>query len=184
LRLATASALEALAAAALAHADIDGLWWGCTRPPFAEGPSHAVLAAALSLSPRAAGALTSGCAHAGMEALLGAADAVVAGSVRTALVVVSDGLRPGLGTPLEARTGAGAAAVVLAADGVPGALTIGVTRSQPQLDRYRGDGELDTRDLYDARLFREEMFLPSALEIAAHLAPLAPRPRRDPAPDG
>ena len=184
LTLAAAAAIDALDAAGLEAGDVDGLWWGCTRPPFAEGPSHAVLAAALSLSPRAAGALTSGSAHAGMEALLGAADAVVAGSVRTALVVVSDGLRPGLGTPLEARTGAGAAALVLSAETGPAALTVRVTRSRPQLDRYRGDGEVDTRDLYDARLFREEMFLPSVLEVAEHLAALDPRAWSLPDPDG
>src|SRR4051812_28083884 len=184
LTLAAAAAIDALDAAGLGAGDIDGLWWGCTRPPFAEGPSHAVLAAAISLSPRAAGALTSGSPHAGMEALLGAADAVAAGSVRTALVVVSDGLRPGLGTPFEARTGAGAAAVVLSAETGPAALTVRVTRSQPQLDRYRGDGELDTRDLYDARLFREEMFLPAVLEVAEHLAALDPRAWSLPDPDG
>ena len=33
-------------------------------------------------------------------------------------------------------------------------------RTRPFLDRYRGDGEIDNRDLYDARLFREEIFLP------------------------
>jgi uncharacterized OB-fold protein len=116
--------------------------------------------------------------------LLGAADAVAAGSVRTALVVVSDGLRPGLGTAFEARTGAGAAALVLSTDTGPAALTVRVTRSQPQLDRYRGDGELDTRDLYDARLFREEMFLPPVLEVAQHLAALDPRAWSLPDPDG
>jgi 3-hydroxy-3-methylglutaryl CoA synthase/uncharacterized OB-fold protein len=184
LTLAAAAALDALDAAGLDANDVDGLWWGCTRPPFAEGPSHAVLAAALALSPRATGALTSGSPHAGMEALLGAADAVLAGSARTALVVVSDGLRPGLGTALEARTGAGAAAIVLSAEPGPAALTVRVTRSHPQLDRYRGDGETDTRDLYDARLFREEMFLPSVLEVAEHLAALDPRTWSLPDPDG
>jgi 3-hydroxy-3-methylglutaryl CoA synthase/uncharacterized OB-fold protein len=184
LTLAAAAALDALAAADLDPADVDGLWWGCTRPPFAEGPSHAVLAAALALSPRAGGALTSGSPHAGMEALLAAADAVLAGSARTALVVVSDGLRPGLGTAFEARTGAGAAAVVLSADPGPAALTVRVTRSEPLLDRYRGDGELDTRDLYDARLFREEMFLPAVVEVAQHLAALDPRAWSLPDPDG
>ena len=89
------------------------------------------------------------------------ADAIAAGSARIALVVVSDALRPGLGTGFEARCGAGAAAVVLAADG--GAATLGarVSHTRPLVDRYRGDGEIDNRDLYDARLFREEIFLPS-----------------------
>jgi 3-hydroxy-3-methylglutaryl CoA synthase/uncharacterized OB-fold protein len=184
LTLAAAAATAALGAAGLESGEVDGLWWGCTRPPFAEGPSHAVLASALALNPRAGGALMSGSPHAGMDALLGAADAVAAGSARTALVVVSDGLRPGLGTAFEARTGAGAAALVLRGEDGPASLTVRVTRSQPQLDRYRGDGETDTRDLYDARLFREEMFLPPVIAVAEHLAALEPRAWSLPDPDG
>jgi len=98
-----------------------------------------------------------------MEALLAGIDAVGAGSVRTALVIASDAVRPGPGTGFEARCGAGAAAFVVSADG-PGTATIGarVSRTRPFLDRYRGDGEIDNRDLYDGRLFREEIFLPSS----------------------
>ena len=44
LTLAWAAADAALAAARRTGATIDGLWWGTTRPPFGEGPSHAVLA--------------------------------------------------------------------------------------------------------------------------------------------
>jgi hydroxymethylglutaryl-CoA synthase len=105
-----------------------------------------------------------------MEALLGAADAIAAGSARVALVVASDALRPGTGTGAEARTGAGAAAFLLAAEGGTASLGARVTRSRPFLDRYRGDGEVSTRDLYDARLFREEIFLPVVTEVASALA--------------
>src|SRR5690349_22996780 len=71
LTLAWDAATRALHAAGVAAADVDGLWWGTTRPPFAEGPSHSVLAAALGLLPQAAGALHAGSPHAGMEALVG-----------------------------------------------------------------------------------------------------------------
>jgi len=169
LTLAAAAAADALAAADVPPDAVDGLWWGTSRPPFAEGPSHAVLASALALSPTAGGALTSGSPHAGMEAMLGAADAVGAGSSRMALVVVSDALVPGLGTAFEPRCGAGAAALVLTADGGSAALTARVTRSHPLLDRYRGDGETVTRDLYDPRLFREEIFLPAVREVGERL---------------
>ncbi|MBM3674713.1 MAG: hypothetical protein FJW88_07100, partial [Actinobacteria bacterium] len=165
-------------------AGVDGLWWGTTRPPFAEGPSHAVLASALSISHHAGGALCAGSPHAGVEALLAAADAVGAGSARVALVVASDALVPGLGTAYEARCGAGAVAFVLAAEGGTATITARVTRSHPLLDRYRGDGELATRDLYDARLFREEMFLPGVAEVGEHLATLEPTAWSLPDPDG
>lgn len=184
LTLAAAAASLALDAAGIDPTDVDGLWWGTSRPPFAEGPSHAMLASALGLTPAAAGALTSGSPHAGMEALLGGADAVGAGSSRIALVVASDALVPGLGTSFEARCGAGAVAVVLGAGDGPGAITARVTRSHPLLDRYRGDGETATRDLYDARLFREEMFLPAVREVGERLAAFDVTAWSIPDPDG
>ena len=46
LTLSAEAASRAVAASELENDIIDGLWWGTTRPPFAEGPSHAVLAAA------------------------------------------------------------------------------------------------------------------------------------------
>jgi hydroxymethylglutaryl-CoA synthase len=184
LTLAADAGLGALAAAGIAASGVDGLWWGTSRPPFAEGPSHAVLASALGLSRQSGGALTAGSPHAGMDALLGAADAIAAGSARVALVITSDALVPGLGTGFEARCGAGAAAVVLAAEGGTAAVTARVTRTQPLLDRYRGDGESATRDLYDPRLFREQMFLPVVREVGEHLAALDVRAWSLPDPDG
>jgi uncharacterized OB-fold protein len=59
---------------------------------------------------------------------------------------------------------------VLAASGGNAALVDRVTRTRPVLDRYRGDGEPTTRDVYDARLFREEVFLPTVVEVASALA--------------
>jgi hydroxymethylglutaryl-CoA synthase len=170
LTLAAEAAGRALEASGLQTDIVDGLWWGTTRPPFAEGPSHPVLARAIGLSHRSTGALCSGSPHAGMDALFGAADAVAAGSARVALVVVSDALVPGLGTGFEARAGAGAAAVVLSGYGGGATLSTRVTASHPFLDRYRGDDELATRDLYDPRLFREEVFLPAMRELAEQLA--------------
>jgi hydroxymethylglutaryl-CoA synthase len=184
LTLAAEAASRALAVSGLQHDIVDGLWWGTSRPPFAEGPSHAVLARAIGLSHNSAGALCAGSPHAGMEALLGAADAIGAGSARVALVVVSDAIVPGTGTPFEARSGAGAAAVVLVSHG--GAASIGarVTRTHPFLDRYRGDTEMQTRDLYDPRLFREEVFVPTLRELGEQLAVLDARAWSLPDPDG
>lgn len=184
LTLAAEAASRALAASGLEHDIVDGLWWGTTRPPFAEGPSHAVLAAALGLSTHSGGALCSGSPHAGMEALLGAADAIASGSARVALVVAADALVPGPGTTFEARAGAGAAAMVLVSDGGTATVSARVTRTHPLLDRYRGDAEHHTRDLYDSRLFREEIFLPVVHEVAEQLATLDVRDWSLPDPDG
>jgi hydroxymethylglutaryl-CoA synthase len=184
LTLAWDAARSAIDAAGVSNDEIDAIYWGTSRPPFAEGPSLPFLAAALGLGSGVEGALCSGSAHAGMEALNAGADSIAAGSARVALVVVSDALRPGLGTGFEARCGAGAAAAVLAFDG--GAATLGarVSRSRPLVDRYRGDGEVDNRDLYDARLFREEIFLPSVDAVVRELAANNVRAWSLPDPDG
>ena len=184
LTLAAEAASRALAASGLQTDIVDGLWWGTTRPPFAEGPSHAVLARAVGLSHRSGGALCCGSPHAGLEALLGAADAVGAGSARVALVVVSDAVVPGLGTAFEGRAGAGAAALVLVSHGGSASFGPRVTRTHPYLDRYRGDGEGATRDVYDGRLFREEVFLPTMRELGEQLGTLEIDRWSLPDPDG
>jgi hydroxymethylglutaryl-CoA synthase len=166
------TACDALFAETGARAeDVDGLWWGTTRPPFAEGPSWSHLAASLRLGPSAAGAVAAGSPHAGVEALLAAADAIAAGTVRRAIVVTSDALLPGTGTSLEPVCGAAATAVLLGPDedGAPALLGPRASRWMAALDRYRGDHEDTTRDVYDGRLFREEIFLPLATETAAAL---------------
>jgi hydroxymethylglutaryl-CoA synthase len=184
LTLAWDAATRALAAAGIEGERVDALFWGTSRPPFAEGPSLAFLAAALGCSSTVGGALCAGSAHAGMEALASGADAIAAGSARLALVVASDAVRPGPGTGFEGRCGAGAAALVLGADGGTAALGTRVSRTRPFLDRYRGDGEQDNRDLYDARLFREEMFLPVVTEVVEALASFDVRAWSLPDPDG
>lgn len=150
---------------------IDGLWWGTSRPPFAEGPSHAFLVAALGLEPTASAGLNSGSPHAGMEALTSAWDAIAAGHAERALVIVSDALLPGLGTTSETSYGAGAVAIVLgSAVGAPAVLRSRATRSMPVLDRYRADGATANGDPYDPRLFREEVYLPLMSKVAKAVA--------------
>jgi hydroxymethylglutaryl-CoA synthase len=163
LTLAWRAATNALDAAGLVPDDVDGLWWGTSRAPFAEGPSLALLCAALRLPETTGGALVAGSPAAGLDALLSAWDAVAAGSARRVLVVAADAVRPGLGTSWEARAGAGAVALVLGPAGTgdaPATLTFRRTITRPVLDRYRGDDEAETRDLYDPRLFREQVFVP------------------------
>ncbi len=174
LTLAWQAAVDALHAAGIGAGELSGLWWGTTRPPFAEGPSHAFLSTALGLVPSASGTLCSGSPHAGIEALLAAWDALAAGHARFALVVASDALVPGVGTAGESTTGAGAAAFVLGAldagatsgngSAAPARLVARDTRVMAVVDRYRGDAEAATGDVYDGRLFREEVSLSKTLD--------------------
>src|SRR5258708_20750606 len=84
----------------------------------------------------------------------------------------------------SSRCGAGAAAIVLAAQGGAGSVGARITRHLPVVDRYRGDADTETRDLYDGRLFREEIFLPLATAVIEPLATLEPRAWSLPDPDG
>jgi len=182
LTLAWGAAHGALEAAGITAREVSGLWWGTARPPFAEGPSHAFLAATLGLDRAGGGGLSSGSPHAGIEAVIGAWDALAAGHAQFALVVTSDALIPGLGTAGETTTGAGAAAMVLGAlpDASEGPSTNGsspaarlvarTTRAMPAVDRYRADGDSATGDVYDARLFREEVFVPLLTETGRAVA--------------
>jgi len=180
--LAWLAATRALDAGGMGPDAVDGLWWGCTRPPFAEGPSWTHLAAALRLDSGCDGALLSGSTHAGIEALLAAADAVASGRVHTAVVVASDALLPALGSGHETSCGAGAAAVVVRREG-PATLTAAASSWRPTLDRYRGDGEQVTREAYDPRLFREQVFLPLCTEVAGALTGDDPASERWALPD-
>jgi hydroxymethylglutaryl-CoA synthase len=184
LTLSAEAAARAMASSGLQNDIVDGVWWGTTRPPFAEGPSHAVLAAALGLSSHSGGALCSGSPHAGMDALLAAADAVAAGTARVAMVVAADTLVPGPGTTYEERAGAAAAAVILVSEGGNASIAARITRTHPFLDRYRADGEFGTRDLYDSRLFRDEVFLPIVGDVGEQLASLEVDEWSLPDPDG
>jgi hydroxymethylglutaryl-CoA synthase len=115
-----------------------------------------------------------------MEALLAAWDALAAGHARLALVVASDALLPGVGPAAEFTTGAGAAAFVLGAidpagpggngSGPAARLVARASRVMAVVDRYRGDAEPATGDVYDGRLFREEVFLPLMTEVGHALA--------------
>ena len=168
LTLSNTAARRAIAATGLDISQVDGLWWGTTRLPFAEGPSWSTLAASLRLGPTLDGASSSGSPHAGIDALLAAVDAVRCGRVEVALVVTSDATRPALGSANELAAGAGAVAVVLHSSGA-GRLDSVVTVSEPLLDRYRGDDESETRDTYDSRLVREEAYLPMATAVVEAL---------------
>src|SRR4029077_5620064 len=70
LTLAWDAATAALDAAGIEAESVDAIFWGTSRPPFAEGPNLAFLAASLGLASDIGGALLAGSAHSGMEALL------------------------------------------------------------------------------------------------------------------
>lgn len=176
LTLAWSAASAALEAAALDASSIDGVWWGTARPPMPEGPTLAFLSTAIGCGDAVTGLLASGSVHAGMDALVAAWDAVVAGTVDVAMVIASDAQTPGAGTGAEKTMGAGAVALIVTADDATATARLAhrVTRVRPLLDRYRGEGQIGTGDPYDPRLYRERELLPAATLVAAALGDATP----------
>ena len=168
LTLAVTAAMRALHAGELSPERVGGLWWGTTRSPFAEGPAWSYVAAMLRLDSDCDGSILSGSPHSGIEALLAAVDAMKSGRVDNALVVTSDALIPALGSTHETACGSGAAAWLLSREG-PAQLISTASSWEPVLDRYRGSTEVETRDAYDGRLFRDEIFLPIVSRTALAL---------------
>ena len=149
LTLSVEAATRAMAASGLQNDIVDGVWWGTSRPPFAEGPSHAVLASALGLSSHSGGSLCSGSPHAGMEALIGAADAIAAGSARVALGRRRRRGRPRDGHRVRGARRRGAAALVLVSEGGTASIAARVD-AHPPLPRPLSR----RRRVRDARLVR------------------------------
>jgi len=160
LTLGWAAATRALDAAGMTPEQVESMWWGTSRAPFGEGPSWTHLAATLRLGPTCGGTVISGSTHSGCDALAAALDALESGRLATTLVVMSDALNPAVGGSLEAVAGAGAVAVIVGSTGPGARITDTGSVWAPVLDRYRGDSEDETRDAYDGRLFREQIFLP------------------------
>ena len=116
LTLAWRAASAALEAAGISADEVSGLWWGTARPPFAEGPSHAFLAATLGLDGAVGGGAAERVAarrHGGAPRRLGRAG----GRPLPASRSWSPPTRscPGSAPPGRRPPGAGAAAVVLGA---------------------------------------------------------------------
>ena len=186
LTLAWEAGTAALDAAGIDADHVDALFWGTRRPPFAEGPSHAFLAAALGCSSHVGRRAARRVRHTpGMDALTAAADAVAAGSRpdRARDRVRRPPARPGhrLRSPLRCRRGrdrarARAAAPRRSARASPAA----VRSSTATAATARTTSATSTT----ARLFREEIFLPVVAEVATALASFDVRAWSLPDPDG
>ena len=148
---------------------VDAIFWGTSRPPFAEGPSLAFLAVGARASPtdgrrRAARGIARTRAWKRWPRA-----PTRSRPDRPASRWSSRPTRCGPGSAPDSKRAAARARPRSCSAPTGGTAALGrqrVTHSRPFLDRYRGDGEIDNRDLYDARLFREEIFLPRRREVA------------------
>lgn len=153
LTLAVAAAARAVEASGLAPDQVDLLFLASTTLPHHERQSAAIVAAALDLRRDVRTADVTGSLRAGLDATFAAADAILAGTARAAIVVAADCRLATPGSPAEQTYGDGAAAIVLARDGglarIEGA---GVTR-RAEAARWRSSDERLVRT-YEARLER------------------------------
>ena len=144
---------------------VDGLLFATTTPPYAEKQCASIIATALDLRRDIFTADVTGVLRAGTTALKIAMDSINAGSASQVLVVASDArLAPPRGD-MERNLGDGAAALLLAKDGV--AATIEGTHfiSENMLDMWRSQGDSFVRSWEDRFTTEEglERILPDAV---------------------
>ena len=120
---------------------VDGLLFATTTPPYAEKGCAAIIAAALDLRRDIFAADITDSLRAGVTALKQALDAVAAGSAGQVLVIASDS-RPGAPRgDAERNSGDGAAAFIVAADGVIAEQEGYYALTENMLDVWRSAGD-------------------------------------------
>ena len=131
------------------RAEIDGLLFASTTPPYAEKQCAAIVATALDLRRDLFTADITGVLRAGTAGLRSALDAVVAGSARRVLVIASDHRQ---GTPrgeIERNSGDGAAALLIANDAVIAQWEGSHSITENMLDSWRSAGDPFVRSWED-----------------------------------
>ncbi|MBM3942828.1 MAG: hydroxymethylglutaryl-CoA synthase family protein [SAR202 cluster bacterium] len=120
---------------------VDGLIFATTTPPYLEKQNAAIIAAALDLRREIFTADVTGVLKSGTAALKSALDAVAAGSARQVLVVAADMRQGPPRSDLERSSGDGAAALLVARDGVIADFAGSHSITENLLDNWRASGE-------------------------------------------
>ena len=131
------------------RSDIDGIIFASTTPPYAEKQCAAIVAAALDLRPDIFAADIANTLRAGANALQSARDAVAAGRARQVLVVVADSRQGPPRGETERAAGDGAAALVIANDGVIAEYAGSCSITDNMLDAWRAPGDQFVRTWED-----------------------------------
>jgi len=139
LTMAVAASLDALAGRDLRA--IGACFFASTSPPYAEKSAATLLATVCDLGPSILTADLGGSLRCGTTALRLALDTVRAGSACDALVAAGDVRPVAPGTPEELALGDGAAAVVVASEGVVASFEGACAVSREFSDVWRGAGD-------------------------------------------
>ena len=148
------------------RARIDGIIFASTTPPYAEKQCAAIVAAALDLRNDIFALDVTNVLRAGTNALKSALDSVAAGSAREVLVVVADSRQGPPRGETERAAGDGAAAFVIAADGVIAESKGSHSITDNMLDMWRTQGDPFVRSWEDRFATEEgiERIVPQAVE--------------------
>ena len=148
------------------RAAIDGIIFASTTPPYAEKQCAAIVAAALDLRRDIFATDVTDVLRAGTNALKSALDAVAAGSANQVLVVVADSRQGPPRGETERASGDGAAAFVIANEGVIAEHEGSHSITDNMLDNWRSAGDSFVRTWED-RFSTEEgiaRIVPEAVE--------------------
>ena len=128
---------------------VDGLLFATTTPPYAEKGCSSIIATALDLRRDIFTADITDVLRAGTAALKQALDSVSAGSARQVLVIASDNRQGAPKGDAERNSGDGAAAFIVAADGVVAELEGSFSISENMMDVWRSAGDQFVRSWED-----------------------------------
>ncbi len=155
---------------------IDGIIFASTTAPYAEKQCAAIVAAALDLRQDIFATDVSNVLRAGTNAIKSALDAVAAGSANEVLVVVSDSRQGPPRGETERAAGDGAAAFVIASDGVIAEARGSHSITDNMLDNWRSPGDPFVRSWEDRFATEEgiERVVPEALNGYCQRAGVVP----------
>ena len=144
---------------------IDGIIFASTTAPYAEKQCASIVAAALDLRQDIFATDVSNVLRAGTNAMKSALDSVAAGSAREVLVVVADSRQGPPRGETERAGGDGAAAFVIAADGVIAESRGSHSITDNMLDNWRSPGDAFVRTWEDRFATEEgiERIVPEAV---------------------
>lgn len=155
---------------------LDGIHFASTSAPYLEKQVASVVATALDCRRDVAVADFAGSVRAGLSALRAACDAVAAGTLATALVATADTRLAEPESELEAVFGDGAAAALVAREGVVAELVASASIAEEFTHLYRTDAQRYVQ-VADARFGAQYGFtvvVPEAVRAALAKANVAP----------
>ena len=155
---------------------IDGIIFATTTPPYAEKQCAAIIAAALDLRRDIFATDITDVLRAGTNALKSAMDAVAAGSAQEVLVVVADNRQGPPRGETERASGDGAAAFIIASQGVVAESAGSHSITDNMLDTWRAPGDQFVRSWEDRFATEEgiERIVPEAFAGFCERAAIVP----------